>query len=570
VNAIAKPAAIAAASQTYAELDVDDISASPLNHRKTFRGIPELGASMKEKGQKVPVKVRPTPGGKTPYELVYGERRWRGAKHAGIPKLRALIEQLTDLQVIEEQVIENVTRDDVHPLEEADCYKLLLDKHGYDVEGLAAKTGKSVAYIYARKKLCELVGTFARESFLDDKINASIALIAARIPVAKMQDSYVKDVLAGSERGTEQMVHGEWVRVKQPMSFREAQLHAQAKYMLRLDNAPFPINDAALVKAAGSCTGCLFRTGNQRELFNEVKSADVCTNPPCFAKKKDAETARQLEAWEKEGKKVLSRSEVEKFFEQRGVSGEWYLGWNCAYANALEKAPYDIDRKQRPWSQLFAGEKNVPVVFARDPAGKTWQLIHKASALKALQKSGVLKEKKSSSSSSRSRSPSGTVRDPKPDLEAITEDMIRIGAVTAILDKAEPAIGKGELAAWKWLAGEVGKFAEWGEGGSILAKLYGFDESYGVAKKILPKLKTLQDLRRFAIASFVADQVGGGYTPTKPYDGGAEALKLFKLDPKKLKADAEAAAKKQHDLEVAAYEAKKAKGKGAKKGKAGK
>jgi ParB/RepB/Spo0J family partition protein len=303
MNALAKPVIPAVpATAVFAEVNVDDVSASPLNHRKIFNAIDELGEDIKVNGCRVPIKVRPWPGGKTKYQLVYGERRWRGAKSAGVKKLPALIQELNDTQVIEEQLVENVQREDVHPMEEADGYKELTANHGYSVQQIADKTGKSKAYIHARLKLCDIAGSAAKTAFLENKVNASVALIAARIPVPKLQDAFIKRVVAGES--DDQMVNGEWIKVDRPLSFREAQLLAQKEFMLRLENAPFPIIDDKLVKGVGSCVGCLFRTGNQRELFDDVKSADVCTNPPCFAEEEgraDRARARRVEEGGQEG-----------------------------------------------------------------------------------------------------------------------------------------------------------------------------------------------------------------------------------------------------------------------------
>jgi len=148
---------------------------SPTNPRKTFTGLDELGASLIEKGVIVPVLVRPTPTAakaKEPYELVCGERRWRAATKAKLTTIPAVVCDLSDREVLEIQLVENLQRVDVHPLEEADGYEELLEKHGYDVDGIAAKTGKSKAYIYARLKLGALAPG-PRVEFLQGRISAS-------------------------------------------------------------------------------------------------------------------------------------------------------------------------------------------------------------------------------------------------------------------------------------------------------------------------------------------------------------------------------------------------------------
>src|ERR1051325_5469934 len=127
---------------TVLDLELAAITASPFNHRKKFTGIDELALSIKTQGLISPITVRPQRNRPGFHELVVGERRWRAAKKAGVLTIAAIVRELTDKQVLEIQLIENVQRVDVHPLEEADGYEELLEKHGYDVDGIAAKTGK--------------------------------------------------------------------------------------------------------------------------------------------------------------------------------------------------------------------------------------------------------------------------------------------------------------------------------------------------------------------------------------------------------------------------------------------
>jgi ParB/RepB/Spo0J family partition protein len=512
---------------TVIDVAPSQVRPSPFNHRKNFTGIDELGASLLEKGMINPITARPTPEAKKndePYELVAGERRWRAAVKVNLESIPIIVRELSDKEVIEIQLVENVQRADVHPLEEADGYRELIDKHGYDVDGIAAKTGKSRSSVFARLKLCDIVGKYAREAFLEDKINASIALIAARIPVPKLQDAFVKKVLDGeAER---EAIDGEYVHIKRTLSFREAQLLAQREFMLRLENAPFAIVDDKLVKGVGACVGCLFRTGNQRELFDDVKSADVCTNPPCFEKKKNAQAEREVAAWKAEGGKVVAKGEADKLFQKR-YDGETALQWGAPYANAEEKAPYDVDRKQRTWKELFGGE-SVPVVLAVDENGKKWQLVHKTNAVKALQKSGALK-KKEAAKSPKSTGPRSNV----PTEAELIEARVWKKLIDAIADKAEPKLVKGDAGAWRWLA----EFVVWssciGEGYAPMKAFTGLSTAHSgdIEKKALASAKTGEDVRRLAIAAVLSDRLGASGGATKEVE---KICKPWAVDWKKL------------------------------------
>lgn len=313
----AAPPAAAAASGHHQWIPLAQLSPSPLNHRKHFdkTKMEELADSVRAQGIVVPVLVRPL-AEPNRYEIVAGERRFRAAKMASLADLPAIVRELTDAQALELQVIENQQRVDVHPLEEAEGYEALMncqraDGTPYTAEEIAAKVGKSKAYVYARLKLTALCKK-AREAFYDGKLDASRALLIARIPVADLQEQALAEILGGDDE------FGDG-----PMSYREAAEHVQWNYMLRLKEAPFKTTDAALVPAAGACTTCPKRSGNQPELFADVESADVCTDPKCFAAKRDAHLENMRQMALAKGKDVVAaRAKGYVKLDDR-VKGDW-------------------------------------------------------------------------------------------------------------------------------------------------------------------------------------------------------------------------------------------------------
>jgi ParB/RepB/Spo0J family partition protein len=169
------------------------IAPSPTNPRKTFDAakLQELANSIGTKGLIQPIVVRPypalNPAGVNPngkglpkYELVAGERRFRASKLASLETILSVVRELDDVQVLEIQTIENLQRDDVHPLEEADGYAALMKSAGYDVDQIAAKIGKSTKYVYDRIKLLQLIPA-AKKYFLDGEITAGHAIQLARL-----------------------------------------------------------------------------------------------------------------------------------------------------------------------------------------------------------------------------------------------------------------------------------------------------------------------------------------------------------------------------------------------------
>jgi hypothetical protein len=179
-------------------------------------------------------------------------------------------------------------------------------------EQLVDMVGKSRSYVYARLKLLALCPE-ARKAFYAGELDASRALLIARIGHHDTQRQALKDVTQG-EYG------------RGPMSYREAHEHIVRNYMLKLSAAPFDIKDATLVPKAGDCIKCPKRTGNQADLFGDVKSADVCTDPKCFEAKRDAHMAAELKALEAKGKKVIHGEAARKIFPHWENGSDWMQG----------------------------------------------------------------------------------------------------------------------------------------------------------------------------------------------------------------------------------------------------
>src|SRR6185369_12064191 len=131
------------------------------------------------------------------------------------------------------------------------------------------------------------------EAFFEGKLNRSSALLLARVPAAAgTQLKALKEITQPDYRGD-------------LMSVRHIGEHLQRAYMLRLKEAPFATKDEKLVPAAGACTNCPKRTGNAPELFDDVKGADVCTDPACYGAKKEAHYAAIRVAVEAKGQRVI-------------------------------------------------------------------------------------------------------------------------------------------------------------------------------------------------------------------------------------------------------------------------
>lgn len=289
--------------QVFAITDWADIRPSYTN-RKRFNqtALEQLAANIKEVGIVQPILIRPvTPTADAPqhFEIVAGERRWRAGNIAELQRGPTMIRKLTDLQAREIQLLENLQREDPHPMEEAEGFQELMLNAGYTADRLVEKLKKSRSHIYGRLKLCALT-TEVREKFLDNVISASTALLIARVPVPALQIKALADISAPYQ-GT-----GE------PMPYRAALRHIQDRYTVDLTRALFKLSDATLLPLAGACTKCPKKTGNQPEVFGDIKSADVCTDPDCYAEKRIAHDTLTIIAASKGGPPVYEGEEGAK------------------------------------------------------------------------------------------------------------------------------------------------------------------------------------------------------------------------------------------------------------------
>jgi ParB/RepB/Spo0J family partition protein len=142
------------------QLRPDELMPSPLNPRKSFpvHALDELAASLREFGIQQPIVARPAPysNAPAPYEIIMGERRWRAAKIAGLGTIPAIVRlSITDLQLLEIALQENMQRQDLNPIEEAEAFERL-KKMGMTQQTIARHLSKSQPWVANRIRLLQL------------------------------------------------------------------------------------------------------------------------------------------------------------------------------------------------------------------------------------------------------------------------------------------------------------------------------------------------------------------------------------------------------------------------------
>ncbi|MDE2028932.1 MAG: ParB/RepB/Spo0J family partition protein [Alphaproteobacteria bacterium] len=154
----AAPAAEAVKGETLRKMPVTWLKSGIYQPRRRFdeAALQELAASIRERGILEPLLVRAAPGGPNAYEIIAGERRWRAAQIAGLHEVPVMVRELTDREALEFGIIENVQREDLSPLEEAEGYKRLLEEFGHTQEALAKIVGKSRPHITNMLRLLTL------------------------------------------------------------------------------------------------------------------------------------------------------------------------------------------------------------------------------------------------------------------------------------------------------------------------------------------------------------------------------------------------------------------------------
>ncbi|MBQ0934622.1 ParB/RepB/Spo0J family partition protein [Ideonella paludis] len=366
------------------QIRVDHIHESPFNPRRVFNEtrLQELATDIKQLGVLQPVLVRPRipelfhgiddENAVAGYELVFGHRRYRAAVLAGLETMPAMVQSLTDEQVKRMQLSENLQRDDVHPIEEAEGFQALMAEHGLSADDLVAETGKSRSYIYGRLKLLQACKE-VRDACLAGEIGSETALLVARIPTEKLQGKALARIKAKN------MDMGDGGK----KSYRDIQWLLREEFTLNLTakDCIFPFADPDLLPSAGACTTCPKRTENAPEYQDMVQDsarrwggvvkgdAWLCTDPDCYQAKKTAHLKAEAQKLAAKGEVVIEGNKARAAVSARGVVTGAYVALADVKAE-LAKA------KQEAAKQATSAPT---VVTIQDPrTGKLFKAVKEA------------------------------------------------------------------------------------------------------------------------------------------------------------------------------------------------
>lgn len=172
-------------SSSVVQLKINDISPNSDQPRKYFdrQRLEELADSIKTNGIIIPIIVKKEGGG---YKIVAGERRWRAAKIAGLAMVPAIIRDLTDLEVMQQALIENIQRQDLNPIEEADALQRLIKEHELTQDKIASVVGKSRPAIANSLRLLNLPEEI-KSMVIKDELSAGHARALLSLPSKELQ-----------------------------------------------------------------------------------------------------------------------------------------------------------------------------------------------------------------------------------------------------------------------------------------------------------------------------------------------------------------------------------------------
>ncbi len=183
------------------KIRIDRIDPNPNQPRKNFTGLEELSASIKEKGLLEPITIR-TEGER--YQIVIGERRWRAAKLAGLTEIEAQVKDVSDHEAYEMALAENVQRQNLTPMEEAEAFKHLQEQ-GFTQEQIAKIIGKGQSYIAHKLRLLKMpdfLTFYLQEGSLTENHIRQVAKLKDIYPPGLMRTfspGFSSDLLNGEE-----------------------------------------------------------------------------------------------------------------------------------------------------------------------------------------------------------------------------------------------------------------------------------------------------------------------------------------------------------------------------------
>ena len=347
--------------------------------------LQELADSLKDtKGVLQPLLGTLRPDGEV--DLIAGERRWRASGLAGFTEVEVkLVEKPSRKDHLKWNLVENLQREDLKPIEKAARVKEMLDlvdestgMPQYNRASLATELGISPESVGRYESLLRSPAK-VQKAVNEDGLDIIIGALIGSLPES-MRDKASKEMVFRSWGG--------------PMKREEAQKHVAENYRRDLRKGQFNREDDTLVPDAGACSNCPFFGGNREDVAGKARGY-TCLNPECFDRKQTAHITRVANAAEQEGTKVLGQTATNKLFNN----------WNnevssgCGYVDVKASPDGYLLKEQKGkiphWDKILEGS-GAPVVIAFDHQGQVRRLVETKVAIEAAKRTehaGLFKPK---------------------------------------------------------------------------------------------------------------------------------------------------------------------------------
>lgn len=346
------------------DIKLSAIIPSATNPRKTFEkeNIQDLADSMKSVGLLQAIILRPLADG---FEIVAGERRYRAALHLKWETIPGLVRDISDDEMLEIQIIENLQREDVSPLDEAHAFKTLLQKE--NIDWLASRIHKTKKYIADRLKLNDLVPE-AAEHVSAGTLPLGHAVVISKLSFADQQACIRKCISKSYGENTDE----DYCKIP----LEELKDFISDTIMLEFKKAPFDPDDAILYENAGACKVCPKRTCNSNLLFQDITKDDKCTDASCFNEKIKLHIDREKgKAKEQYGKVLSGEKSSYTGSKEIKVQGVMVAYSETPVKNAIpvvvtKLGTYDHDRSKLGKTVYIDAKKIDQVKLAKEDAKK--------------------------------------------------------------------------------------------------------------------------------------------------------------------------------------------------------
>lgn len=225
------------AAEQVAELDIDLIDPNPQQPRTRYdeQKLQELADSISAHGLVQPILVRRRG---LRYEIIAGERRWRAAQKAGLMKIPAVIRDISDDQLLELSLIENIQREDLNPIEEAQAYQKLIERFGLTQEEVARRVGRDRASISNSLRLLRLPGEI-QTLIEQEKISFGHAKALLSLTSAEAQKRLAQEIISRglsvrqAEAAARKLAASLHPKTRKGSSAQDPNLHAAAQKLSR-------------------------------------------------------------------------------------------------------------------------------------------------------------------------------------------------------------------------------------------------------------------------------------------------------------------------------------------------